>query len=122
MREREPRRVQELPPEPVVGHAVDAVADDGQVDRGQVDADLVRPAGLEADVEQRVAAEQPLDLEVRDGVARRVGVERVPRRLAAVAADRRLDPPRARARPAADERQVARARARGRGRARCSRR
>src|SRR6185437_12274940 len=40
-------------------------------------------------------------------LARRVGIERVPRGLAAVAADRRLDPARPRARPAADERLVA---------------
>ncbi len=36
-----------------------------------------------------------------------VGVERVPRPVAPVAADRRLDPPRARAWPSADEREVA---------------
>src|SRR5207249_8461605 len=64
----------------------------------EMDTDLVRPAGLERDAEERVAAQQLDDLEMRDGLARRVRVERVARRLAAVAADRRLDPPRARAR------------------------
>ena len=99
--------MEELAPELLVGDAVDRVADDRQVDRRQVDADLVRAAGLEADVEQRVPVEQALDLEVRDRLARRVGVERVARRLAAVAADRRLDPAGPRARPTADERLVA---------------
>src|SRR5581483_4683214 len=37
MVEGEARRVQELPPEPLVGDAVDGVADDGQADRGEVD-------------------------------------------------------------------------------------
>src|SRR4051812_48381841 len=72
-----------------------------------MDADLVRAAGLEPHVEQRVAVEQPLDLEVRDRLARRVAVERVARRPAPGAADRRLDPPGPGARPAADERLVA---------------
>ena len=67
----------------------------------------MRAAGLEPDVEQRVPVEQALDLEVRDRLAWRVGVERVARRLAAVAADRRLDPPGPRARPTADDRLVA---------------
>jgi len=47
----------------------------------------VRAAGLEPDVEQRVPVEQPLDLEVRDRRARRVGVERMARRLTPVATD-----------------------------------
>ena len=40
----------------------------------------MRPAGLQPDVEQRVPLEQALDLEVRDRVARLVGVERAARR------------------------------------------
>jgi hypothetical protein len=83
---------------------VERVAGDGQVDRGKVDADLVRPARLEANVEQRVAREQLRQLELRDRLPRDLGVERVPQRIAAVAADRRLDPPPAGARPADDER------------------
>ena len=47
------------------------------------------------------------DLEVRDGVLRRVRVERAAGRVAPVAADRRLDPARAGARASLDERQVA---------------
>ena len=99
--------MQELAPELLVRDAVDRVAHDRQPDRRQVDADLVRAAGLEPDVEQRVPAEQPLHLEVRDRLARGVRVERVARRLAPVAADRRLDPPGPRARPPAHERLVA---------------
>ena len=41
----------------------------------EVDADLVGSAGLETHVQLRVAAEQPLDLEVRDRLTRRVRVE-----------------------------------------------
>ena len=115
MREGEPPGVQELAPELLVRDAVDRVADDRQLDRRQVDADLVRPAGLEADASERVPGSSSLDLEVRDRLARRVGVERMARRVAAVAADRRLDPPAPRARPAADEGEVARARARAAG-------
>src|SRR6478672_7278681 len=66
----------------------------------------MRAAGLEPDVEQGVPVEQALDLEVRDRLARRVGVERVARRLPPVAADRRLDSPGPGARPPADERLV----------------
>ena len=52
-------------------------------------------------------ARQELDhLEVCDRVLRRVGVQRAAGRVAPVAADRRLDPPAARPRAAADEREV----------------
>ena len=75
-----------------------ASPDDRKVDRREVDADLVRPAGLEPHVEQRVLGQHLDELEQRDRVARLVRVERPPRRVAAVAADRGVDPPRARAR------------------------
>src|SRR3954447_16946286 len=101
MGEREPPGVQELAVEPGLVDAVHGVAGYGQTDRGEVDPDLVRSAGLEAHIEQGMAVEQALDLEVGDGVARRLRVERHPRGLAAVAADRRLDLPAPRARPAA---------------------
>jgi len=106
MREGEPCGVQELPFEAEPRDAVDAVAGDGQVDRGQVHADLVRSAGLEPDAEERVLRQELRDLEVRDRLARRVRVERLPGRLGAVAADRRLDPAAAGARVPADEREV----------------
>ena len=88
------------------GDAVDRVPRDGEADRGKVDADLVRPARLETNPEERVVLVEALDLEVRDGVARSAGVERVAHRVVAVAADRRLDSPATRARPSADEREV----------------
>ena len=56
MLEREPRRVEELPLEPEVScDPVGPVAGDGQLDRGEVDADLVGPAGLEPHAQERVA-------------------------------------------------------------------
>ncbi len=70
--------MQELALEPELRRAaIGRVAGDGQVDRGQVDADLMSAAGLERRADERVAWEQLLDLEVRDGVARVRGVERV---------------------------------------------
>jgi len=99
--------VQELALQLGVGNAVDRVADDREPDRREVDSDLVRPAGLEPDVEECVPVEKPLDLEMRDGVARRVGVERHARGLVSVAADRRLDAAPPRLRPPTDEGLVA---------------
>ena len=98
-------------------HAVRRVAGDRQVDRGEVDADLVRPPRLEPHAQERVARQQLLELEVRDRRARRVGVERMPQAVVPVAADRRVDRPAARARPPDDEREVLARRARGAGRA-----
>src|SRR5581483_2409344 len=43
----EASRVQELAPEPKILHAVDGIAGDRQLDRGEVDADLVHAAGLQ---------------------------------------------------------------------------
>ena len=48
--------MQELAAERRLGDAVDRVADDREVDRGEVDADLVGTAGLEGDAEERVLA------------------------------------------------------------------
>ena len=93
MVEREPRGVQELTVEPeLAADPVHRVARDRQVDRCEVDADLMHPPRLEPHAEQRVALQALLELEVRDRVSRRVGVERLPRRVATVAADRSLDP------------------------------
>ena len=109
MVERERGGVQELPLEAeVAGDAVDGVAADRQLDRREVDADLVRPARLEPHVEQRARAEQLRDLEPRDRLARRRRVERVPRcgrcRSRPIGASIR---PRPRPRRARDEREVA---------------
>jgi hypothetical protein len=72
-----------------------------------VHPDLVRAAGLEPDLEQRVGRQLLEQLEVGDRVARCRGVERVPRPVEAVAPDRRLDAPRPRLRPSLDEGEVA---------------
>src|SRR5213075_1101494 len=88
------------------GDPVDRVAGHGKVDRREMDADLMRPAGLEPDAQERVALEELLELEVRHGRARLIRVERVPETVVPVAADRRVDRPASRARPAHDEREV----------------
>ena len=76
MREGEAGRVQELALEAeLTGPAVDGVSGDGESDGGEMDADLMRPARLELHVEERVAREELNELEVRDRLARRVGVE-----------------------------------------------
>ena len=59
MHEAQAVRVQELPLEAEVApHAVHRVAGDGEVDRREVHADLVRPTGLETHVEERVLGER----------------------------------------------------------------
>ena len=73
MLEGEPRRVEELPLEAELAcDPVHRIAGDGEVDRREMDADLVRPAGLEPDAQERVALEELLELEVRHRRARRV--------------------------------------------------
>ena len=52
--------MQELPSERRLGDAVDGVADDRQVDRGEVDADLVHATGLEPHAQQRVLGQEAL--------------------------------------------------------------
>ena len=66
----------------------------------------MRAACLEPNTQQRVLRQDVLDVEVRHGIARRTGVEGLPRRIISVAADGRLDPPATRTRPAPDERKV----------------
>src|SRR2546430_1423058 len=107
MLEREASRVQELTAEAeVAANAVRRVAGDGQVDRGQVDADLVCATGLETNAEERVLRQQLLDLEVRDRLLRRLGIERAAHGVAPVAADRGIDRAAPRARAAADQGEV----------------
>ena len=99
--------MEELAPEVELAcAAVERITGDREADRLEMDADLMRAPGLEPDVEEGVPREQLDDVEMRHGVARRVRVERVPERIVAVAADRRLDPSAPRARPAADKREV----------------
>src|SRR5438128_1488726 len=104
MLEREARGVEELALEAeLVRPAVDRIARDGEVDRREVHPDLMRAPRLEADIEECIPREELHDLEVRNGVPRRLRVERVPQWIAAVAADRCLDPPAAGPRTAHDE-------------------
>ena len=64
MREAQPVRVQELPVQAEVAlHAVGRIPGDRKVDRGEVDADLVRPTGLEPDVEEGMLGKGLDDLE-----------------------------------------------------------
>jgi hypothetical protein len=107
MSEGETRRMEELPRKPQVSRdAVDRVTGDGKVDGGEMDADLVRPAGLEPDAEERVGRQEFLELEVRDGPAGRVRVERVAQAIVPVTADWGVDRPAPRPRPAGDEREI----------------
>ena len=66
----------------------------------------MRAAGPEPDLEQRVLGQQLPRLEPRHGLSWCGRVERMPGAVVAIAADRRLDPPAKRTRPAAHERQV----------------
>src|SRR3954447_25051288 len=76
---------------PAVAAAVLLVAAHRVPDGRQVDADLVGPAGLERDSQERRTRVLPLDLEVRARLARAVRADRMDGPVAAVAADRRVD-------------------------------
>jgi hypothetical protein len=94
MVEREPRRVEELPLEAEIARdAVERIAGDGKVDRGEMHADLVRTARCKADTQERPLRQELLELEVRHRRTRCGGVERVPEAVVPVAADRRVDRP-----------------------------
>src|SRR5207244_3822469 len=57
--EREPGRVEELPLQTeITRHAVDGITGHGQVDRAEMDADLMRSAGLEANTNERMLGQQ----------------------------------------------------------------
>src|SRR2546422_9670612 len=99
MREAEPRCVQKLARESeLLRTPVQRVARNGEIDRREMHTDLMRTAGFELDIQQRVSRQELHQLEVRHRLARRVRVERVTERIAPVAPDRRLDPPAARPR------------------------
>jgi hypothetical protein len=107
MDEREARGVEELALEAEVAvHAVGRISGDGEVDRGEVNADLMRAARLETHAQERVLAEELEQLELGHGVSGEVGIEGDARRIMAVAPDRRLDPSAARARAPPHERDV----------------
>src|SRR5438876_4071395 len=86
--------------------AVLGIAADGVPDGREMDADLVRPAGLEADTEQGRARKATLDLEVGARGAGLVGADRLLGPQAPVAAQRRVDRAGPRPGPPLDERQV----------------
>jgi hypothetical protein len=99
--------MEELPLEPQVScDPVNRIAGDGEVYRSEVDADLVRPPGLQPDAEKRVLRQQVLELEVGHGGAGRVSVERVAEAVVPVAADRCLDRSAPRARLSGGQREV----------------
>jgi hypothetical protein len=106
VRERKPRRVQELTTKCRLGDSVDAVSDDGQVDRREVNADLMHPSRLKPHPQQRVTIPGLSDLEVRDRIPRRICLERNAGGVMSIAADRSLDPSAPRCRPSLDEREV----------------
>ena len=85
--------------------AVDGVAGDRMPERGEVDADLVRPARDEVELEQRPAGE-PLADAVPGDRAPPVRDDGHPLAVLRVAADRRLDPPDARRHRPLREREV----------------
>src|SRR6188472_1768580 len=107
MDEGEARRVEELPLEAeITGDPVDRIAGYRQVDGGQMNPDLVRPAGLEPDAQQCMARQQLLELEMRYRRARGGRVERMPKPVMPVATDRGVDRPAPRPRPPRHERKV----------------
>src|SRR2546423_13389248 len=89
------------PPAAILG-----VTADRMPDGGQVHADLVRAACLEADPEEARPRQRLDELEVRDGVARAIGGHRVKRPVAPPAPDRGVDGPAPGIGPALDQRQV----------------
>ena len=88
------------------GMAVLGVAGDGMPDRLQVHPDLVRAAGLQPHAQQRGARQRALEREARARLARARAADGHPRAHARVAADGRVDRPRARGRAPLDEREV----------------
>lgn len=98
--------MEELAAEPQAGHPVDGVARHGQIDRCEMNPDLVRSPRLQAHAQQRMLRKRLLDGEVRERVPRRVRLERPSCRIAPVAADRSLDRSPPRTGSASDEREV----------------
>jgi len=107
MAEAKTMRVEELSLElQVVADAVLRVARHGQIDRRQVNPDLMRAARLQTYVEESMPSHCLPYLEVRYRLARLVRVQRASRRITAVTADRSVDSARPRARPSANECQI----------------
>src|SRR6476619_4247772 len=108
MGEPQPMRVQELALEiEITSQAVRHITGNWKLDRGEVDADLVRSPGLEPYVEEGMLRQELDHLEPRHGVARLVRVERTAGRIAPIPADGSVDPTGSRLRAPADEREIA---------------
>src|SRR5580765_1545929 len=104
MGEGEPLRMEELTLQAeLAGPSVEGVAGDGETDRSEVHPDLVGPAGLQPHVEERVALQDLLHVEMRDRVTWLVGVEGLSERVSPVAPDRRLDAATSRPRSSDDQ-------------------
>ena len=88
-------RVEELARQPEVAlDPIHGVATHGQLDRLEMDADLMGPPRLERDFQKRPLTQSPRHLEPGDRVARRLRVQRAPEPVGSVASDRRVDPAR----------------------------
>jgi len=83
--------MEKLPSELAIGNAVDGVTDNGEVDCGKVDTNLMCAAGLESDRKQGVFRQKLLHLEMRDRFPRPIRVERPAKRVMAVPADGSVD-------------------------------
>src|ERR1019366_9775886 len=83
--------LQAVGPAPRRSGAVDGIARDGVPEGGQVDPDLVGPAGDEVDLEERPAPKALANPVARDGRPP-VRDDGHPGPLARIASDRRLDP------------------------------
>ena len=86
----------------VAAFVVRGVADDGVIDRGEVDADLVRAAGFDVDVEEREFIEPLPNFPKAEGVAA-VGGDSHLGAVPPVAGDRAVDGPFVLTRTAVDE-------------------
>ena len=100
--------MQELPLEPEISaDPILRVSRDGKLDRGQMHADLMCAPRLQANLEQRMVAQELDRLEVRHGFPWLVGIEGALRRIAPVAAEGRVDPSASRTRTPLCQREVA---------------
>src|SRR6185503_20106292 len=96
-------------PEPIVAEtgrpaaAVELVPDHGMPDVREVDADLMGPAGLDADPQERQGPEHALDPVMRDRGAGTRGARRDLAPVPGIASDRDVDRPRRGPRSAEDQ-------------------
>jgi hypothetical protein len=90
-----------------IPRTVDRVADDGMADRGEMDADLMRPSGFEPQRDERRGRHPPEDPPVRDGAPPFLaGPGGSPPPVSGVADEIEADRPRVGADPSLDDRHV----------------